>query len=128
MTISKKTLLWVDDMRNPNDPKWLFDVIESIVYPDRIPNIVWVKNYDEFVEYIDSEGLPDIICFDHDLGEYGENERNGFTCAKYLVDYCMANNLDAPDVYSQSSNPVGAENILTYISNYRKFYTKNKFN
>lgn len=128
MTISKKTLLWVDDMRNPNDPKWLFDVIEAIVYPDRMPNIVWVKNYDEFVEYIDSKGLPDIICFDHDLGEYGENERNGFTCAKYLVDYCMANNLDAPDVYSQSSNPVGAENILTYINNYKKFYIKTKFN
>ena len=31
--------------------------------------IVWVKSFDEFTNCITNSGLPDAICFDHDLGE-----------------------------------------------------------
>lgn len=63
-----KKLLWLDDARDPfsheeNAPDWLiFSPIE------RPFETIWVKSYREFIEYIAKNGLPDAICFDHDLG------------------------------------------------------------
>lgn len=48
---------------------------------------VGVRSYAEFVTYIFQNGLPDFISFDHDLGM----EESGFDCAKWLVNYCLDN-------------------------------------
>ena len=103
-----KKLLWLDDFRNPAD------------YLTGDYDITWVKNYDEFYTQINEHGLPDIICFDHDLGE----EKTGYDCAKFVVDYCMEHDLDIPAYNIQSSNPVGKENIQHLMDNYHKFYLK----
>lgn len=118
-------ILWIDDMRDPLTNEWTNWFIKNV---GAISSDVfcWVKNFDEFKEYIDSYGLPRVICFDHDLGETGENERNGLTCAKYLVEYCMEHNLDIPEYCCQTSNPVGKENISLFLNNYIKFITINK--
>ena len=57
-------LLWLDDKRNPHEKDWLkFSPIEQPY------EVIWVKNYNEFVRWITENGLPDGICFDHDLSD-----------------------------------------------------------
>ncbi len=107
-----KKLLWLDDFRNPTD------------YITGDNDISWVKNYDEFCAFINEHGLPDIICFDHDLGE----EMTGYDCAKFLVDYCQKNNLDIPQYNIQSSNIVGKDNIRSLLNNWHKVYSSLKQN
>ncbi|MBI3503058.1 MAG: hypothetical protein HY063_14825 [Bacteroidetes bacterium] len=91
---------------------------------------IWVKSYSEFVEWITSNGLPSAICFDHDLGERRDaikyekmcSEKTGYDCAKWLVEYCLDNNIkEIPKWNIQSANPVGKENIngllLSFLKN-----------
>lgn len=77
---------------------------------------IGVRSYAEFVTYIETNALPDLISFDHDLGL---NE-SGFDCAKWLVNYCLDNNLRLPKFDVHSQNPVGKENILSLLQNFKK--------
>ena len=95
-----------DDFRNP------------VKYVIGDYDIVWVKNYDDFCKYINENGLADIICFDHDLGE----EKAGYDCAKFVVNYCQKQNLDIPDYDIQSSNNVGKDNIRSLLNNWHKVF------
>lgn len=128
-----KVLLWLDDIRDPSNSYWQRYFPE---YADE--TVIWVKNYDEFVEWIELHGLPDMIAFDHDLEpdhyefspeelmkgnfnhvkEYG---KTGYDCAHWLVDFCINNEVSLPDYISQSANPTGKENILKLLDNYSKF-------
>ena len=59
-----KTLLWLDDVRDPFQNDWInFSPIGKNV------GVVWVTTYQEFVDWIMIHGLPDAICFDHDLND-----------------------------------------------------------
>jgi hypothetical protein len=128
------TLLWLDDVRNPfeNDGEWL------IFAPIRANEVIWVKNYDEFVGWITDNGLPDGIAFDHDLADehyapeahWDENyqdwansqnfkEKTGMDCAKWLVEYCIDNDTLLPLFSSQSANPPGRENIIRLLTNFK---------
>lgn len=65
--MNKGVLLFLDDIRNPfKNPEWL---TFSPISPDKV---VWVKSYYEFINWITENGLPDAICFDHDLGAIEE--------------------------------------------------------
>jgi hypothetical protein len=108
------TLLWLDDIRNPFVANWIMQFAPK--FCDNEEGIVWVKNYDEFIKWINSNGLPDMIAFDHDLGE----GKSGYDCAKFLVDYCIDNQLKLPNWVVQSANPVGRENINALLFNYKK--------
>lgn len=115
-----KTLLWLDDVRDPTTNDWL--VFSPI---GRDVNVVWVKRYREFVGWIKENGLPDGICFDHDIESFHISkstyvEKTGFDCAKWLVDYCIDNDLDLPAWNIQSDNPIGKNNINGLLNNYRK--------
>lgn len=128
-------ILWLDDLRNP------FLDIEGRV-PKENGTIEWVLNYEQFVMWIEKFGLPDLISFDHDLADehytpkeywddyqlskqYQESqnyqEKTGMDCAKWLIDYCMDNNLKLPKFYSHSANPVGRDNILGILENFNNF-------
>lgn len=114
-------------MRQPIDVTWV-----------RLPNVDWeiVKNYTEFVKLITERGVPDIVSFDHDLADehylqiinknpvqfnYDQcKEKTGYDCAKFLVQYCMDNNIPFPEFYIHTQNPIGALNIFSYISSYQK--------
>ena len=110
--------LFLDDLRNPRD-----------VYPTT-SNSEWViaRNFSEFVKTIESKGLPFLISFDHDLSHEHYlpgppscyKEKTGMDCAKWLVEYCMDKNLDLPKCNIHSANPVGAENIVSYLRSYEK--------
>lgn len=113
-----RKLLWLDDYRNPNENDYLkFSPIGSNV------EVIWVINYGEFVKWITINGLPDAICFDHDLGE----EKTGYDCAKWLVEYCQSIRSCTPLYNIQSANPVGKENIRTLLSNFNSFLESENF-
>lgn len=96
-----------------------------------------VTNYDEFVNYITNNEIPEVISFDHDLGDehYTNNpnidyssfkEKTGYDCAKWLIEYCIDNNLDFPKViYVHSMNPHGSLNIESLFTTLNKVYGLN---
>ena len=113
--MKQRTFIWLDDIRVPNKT-----YIASLKCNDC--KVIWLDSYDSFVNHIEEYGLPDVISFDHDLGEFGESERNGFTAAKFLVNYCIDHDLPLPEYYCHSSNPIGKENILGLLNNFKKSY------
>ncbi|WQJ53760.1 MAG: hypothetical protein [Wendovervirus sonii] len=120
-----KNLLWIDDIRDPETGTWLQDYSPIGV---KDVKVTWVKNYNEFRQYINTEGIPDAICFDHDLADIengSSKEKTGYDCAKYLVDVCLEMCMDIPLYNIQSSNPAGKKNIRSLLNNYHNFYIKN---
>lgn len=126
-----KTLLWLDDIRNPKDIIWHNWIARNVGNPFEY-SITWVRSFDEFKDSI-HKFMPDVICFDHDLGEehYTVNdpdnldytifeEKTGYDCAKWLIEYCLDKGEQFPNVFIQSSNPVGVENIRKLILNFQK--------
>jgi len=137
--MKKLKALWLDDIRIPTE------VLEG--YEDW----VIVKNYNEFVNYIINNGMPDIISMDHDLhdehiNDYAEQftkmgwqspkyneyiEKTGLDCAKFICDvYQTSVSMDAPDsphsekfprCIVHSHNPVGCTNIISYINGFIKY-------
>jgi len=144
-----KKLLFLDDFRTPKlVPQ--YDYANSIQAPFRKEEL-WdvVCNHNEFVSYIEeyhkeNNSLPELISFDHDLDDqhysndmlidsdkYNElynkfTEKTGYDSAKWLVDFCMDNDLKLPEYLCHSQNPVGKENILKYLENFKKSQQKNK--
>lgn len=119
--MANNDLIWIDDVRNPVNYMWIRWMQDRAgINPDE-HYIIWVSTFTYFKEYLDKNGLPAIICFDHDLGP---DEPSGYDFAKYVVDYCLDHNLDIPKYAIQSSNPVGAENIKSIMDNYHNFTLK----
>jgi hypothetical protein len=130
-----RKFLWLDDIRNPFMSVWKDQYIPD--FESETDEIIWVKNYNEFVDWITQNGLPTEVFFDHDLSDIREipnsslviasdwnEEMTGYDCAKWLVDYCMDNDLDLPYWDIQSANPVGRNNINGILNNYKKFRNK----
>lgn len=107
----KEKIIWLDDTREP------ISLLEDGFYKES--DIRICRNYSQFVEAIQKDGLPEIICFDHDLGE----EKSGYDCAKFVVDYCIKNKVKLPQWYIQSMNIVGSMNINSLLKNYKKHET-----
>jgi hypothetical protein len=108
--MNMRTLLWVDDTRNPMEDDWMnFSPI------GRNCKVIWAQSYQEAIDFLEKE-WPDAICLDHDLGE----EKSGYDIAKYIVDRCIDEGKKLPEFASQSANPVGRENIITLLSNYKR--------
>lgn len=125
--------LFLDDVRTPDQVKWV-----------RLPAgpYVVVRSYQEFVNKIMQQGVPEFVSFDHDLADehyaigsrhvdslidnnifnhdYGV-EKTGFDCARWLVDYCIEQGCKFPNYAIHSMNPVGVERISMYISQAQKF-------
>ena len=86
-----------------------------------------VRSHGQFINWIMENGLPDLISFDHDLTdddnlkeelnieEWFDIDNNkdytGMDSAKWLINYCVDNNLRLPQYVVHSANPVGYENI-----------------
>jgi hypothetical protein len=133
--------LFLDDIRIPKDAIGLVSSNLNQIYWDNDWSIV--RNYFEFCNYIQKFGLPDFISFDHDLADdhyndlfsdenwskndndivlkYDEyKEKTGYECAKWLVDWCLENGKSLPQCVVHSANPVGKQNIETYLNNAKK--------
>src|SRR5690606_5639955 len=81
-----------------------------------------VRSYAEVVLYVPACGFPVFLSFDHDLGL----EESGHDCAKWLVNYCLDNDLRLPEFAVHSQNPVRKENIASLLNNFnnKSFATK----
>jgi hypothetical protein len=107
--------LFLDDLRSID-----------MVYPDfKAKDWHIATTYNEFVNLIQKFGLPKYISFDHDLGleSVGNDgqEKTGYDCAKWLVDYCLDKGVELPLWKVHSANPVGRKNIESYLNNFNKF-------
>ena len=129
--------LFLDDARDPKDVKWV-----------ELPPVAWVivRTYEQFVETIQRDGLPQTISFDHDLADehYKEyhcahdekmlshgtirydrfTEKTGYDCAKWVAQYCVDNNLPIPLYYLHTLNGVGRKNIFSILESARKVLTE----
>jgi hypothetical protein len=131
-----KKLLFLDDVRHPKDA---YEYTNFKLFIKQEWNIV--RNYNEFVEWITTNGMPDFISFDHDLADshytpehlwcdYAKSkewqdkqihtEKTGYECAKWLLEYITDNHpkYELPQYYSHSMNPVGKDKIITLLNNY----------
>ena len=127
--MGKKYRLFLDDVRSP---KTTFNYMELPIYNE--PNWIIVRNYYAFITIIQKKGLPELISFDHDLADIHYKEQNfnyedpnyektGYHCAKWLIDYCLDNNLKVPtEIIIHSMNPVGCLNIKSLFETYFKVY------
>ena len=84
-------------------------------------NFERVYDYDEFVNFINKNGVPEFISFDHDLGE----GKTGFDCAKFLVEFCLDNGVSDINFQVHSQNPVGKENIEKLLDNFNRLKNQN---
>ncbi len=80
-----------------------------------------VRTCADFITYIKTNGLPDYISFDNDLG-LGEDRLvapDGYAAAKWLV-YGSGLDLRKLSFKVHSANPVAAEQIRGLLNNYIK--------
>ncbi len=80
-----------------------------------------VRTYSAFIDYVKTNGLPNYISFDNDLGlgEDGKVAPDGLAAAKWLV-YESGLDLRNLEFKVHSANPVAAEQIKGLLNNYIK--------
>jgi hypothetical protein len=129
--------LFLDDIRVPVDVGNYINPVElrSLF---RLKEWVIVRNYNQFVDYIERNGVPALVSFDHDLADehyvperYWDNyeeskkyqsaksytEKTGYDCAQWLLKYCKEKHLQLPNILCHSMNPIGKEKILRLVLN-----------
>ena len=118
--------LFLDDYRIPTHVTW-------VKIPD-YQHYTVVRNYKQFVDLIELRGLPQFICYDHDLADdhYNQShvrsdinydkyeEKTGYHCAQWLINYCIDKKIKHPPYIVHSLNPVGKDNIISLIESYNK--------
>ncbi len=109
--------LFLDDIRE----------IGMVYDSSQIDQFVIVRNYADFVSYIQENGLPPLISFDNDLGldASGEVAPDGYAAAKWLV-YESGLDLRNLKFKVHSANPVASEQIRGLLNNYLKFLKENE--
>lgn len=148
----RKYNLFLDDVRIPYDA---FNYTKDTDFSLKEWSIVRnYDEFVKFItsNYTNRKMFPGLIAFDHDLadehyypletsdeyqdrkrvndidGFYNEKfkEKTGYHCAKWLIDFCLDNNLELPNFKCHSMNPSGRENILGLLNNFKKFQLENK--
>lgn len=116
--------LFIDDERNLEDVTWAPWQIR-----EKYRNEQWVivRSYCDAMVEILNRGFPSFISFDHDLGH---NQYTGYDVAKQLVENDIISSdkesrqsykfSEDFDFYVHSKNPVGKQNIESYINGYLK--------
>jgi hypothetical protein len=95
--------LYLDDIRNPTT------------------NRDWhiARSVSEAIDFINANGMPSYISFDHDLGPYPEP--TGYDFAKWIVNSCLDGDISLPEDFDfnvHSANPVGSNNITLLLDNF----------
>jgi hypothetical protein len=113
--------LFIDDERMPRGVTWV--LIGGVGSWGADWHIV--RSLAEGQAWVRQNGFPDVISFDHDLGEahYSQDYsdgKTGYDFAKWLVEYDMDTNTMPADFKFtvHSLNPTGSENIRQLMDNY----------
>ena len=120
--------LFLDDVRIPDQVTWVRIGTGPAYHESRGAPWEIVRSYDEAVAWVQTNGFPNVITFDHDLGDdhyYGnfDDGKTGYDFAKWLIEYDMDTNT-MPENFTftvHSMNPTGAENIRRILYNYILF-------
>ena len=123
-------MIWLDDVRGHDSKK--FKDFYNQVYnrygtADMPIQILDAKDYAQFIDrigYVNEHSALEntIISFDHDLGcdASGNILESGADCLKYLINFCLDNNLRLPECLIHTSNPVGKLNMESIIKSSNK--------
>ncbi len=108
-----KWKLWLDDLRNP-----------SVECPE-ITDFIWCRDCDQAMYYVKMWGPPFFMALDHDLGvpvpRYAISGPGAApeTVMKFLR-WLERNYPDScPDYRIHSANPVGQENIQSFMESWK---------
>lgn len=129
-----KKRLFLDDFRTPSQCGYMVYRVGMDRATEYLLDWDVVKSYDQFIAWINKNGLPDLISFDHDLMDvhygtsalqidamdYSSLEKTGYHCAKFLIDYCISKRLPLPEYLVHSMNTVGTENIISVLESFKK--------
>ena len=102
--------LFLDDERYPPNP--------------RTKGLNWklARNVDDAMWFIRTYGIPKFMSLDHDLGV---GKLTGMDFVKTFCSYLLDQGTNWPnnlDVYIHSQNPVGTQNMQSYLDNFRDQY------
>ena len=122
---SEKKFLFLDDERKPREA-FLYDENRRLLEKSGILEYQWdiVRSYDEFVNYIEKNGIPDVVSFDNDLFNLSSSKysvqdvdkqfrmenweeftiKTGAHCAQYLVEACKAHGKPIPIYHIHTAN------------------------
>ncbi len=122
--------LFLDDIRSPIDCLGYMHTkigARNLMYKEG--DWVIVRNFEQFVKYLNGNPVPDVISFDHDLAddhylihkseeaweEYHtieSRERTGLDCLNYfLAHYTRQFGVKFPEIIFHTMNPVGRDNM-----------------
>ena len=110
--------LFIDDERAPLDITW-GSVTEQSAYRDKEWFIA--RDWSDVLNLVKAFGIPSLISFDHDLGD--NTEYNGYEISQKITDIILDGEYKLPHDFQfmvHSKNPVGAENIRSYMNNFMK--------
>lgn len=133
--------LFLDDNRSPKEAcLWGYNR-KRLIDESGIPNGSWliVRSYDEFVNCIDTRGIPKVVSFDNDLVNFFEEDfsadevqklftmkdwetfliKTGAHCAEYLVKRCNALGKPVPKYYIHTANTAAYPIIKSILENGR---------
>lgn len=131
--------LFLDDIRIPqNATLWGDDPPTNLIVRSNIPAWKWdiVRSYDEFVKYIEENGIPDTVSFDNDLVDFADHRltneevtkmflmedwqnfkvKTGAHCAEYLVNLVKEKKCAMPKWYIHTANSAARPIIKQILS------------
>lgn len=119
-------ILYLDDERSPENDAEVMKMLFSKARLNEVqdPQILVARSFYDFESIIHSYGLPYFISFDHDLGieetEFGQQELNGETCVRWLIEYCHANLEPLPEYRFHSENYEGRKTMHSLLQSAMK--------
>ena len=115
--------LFLDDWRIPRDcATYMWQRTDCRIYHEE-----WdiVRSYGQFVEWIEKNGVPDLVKFDYDLADVDELKEElpieewfnldenrvytGLDCVEFLLDFCNKNDFKFTEYVIHSVNTDGCE-------------------
>lgn len=137
-----RRFLFLDDIRNPENA-WVYSENKTLQQYSGICNTKWdiVRSYDQFVEYVEKYGIPQVVSFDNDLVYVHDHEissdelikeysmiawkdskyKMGVHCADWLCELCKERQHPLPTYYVHSANTLAVPIIKGLMEAARPF-------
>lgn len=118
-------LLFLDDIRQPfysqetYSKKTLLELIQAENPEFDGTDIVIVRTFSDFCEYIEDNPIPDIVSFDYML-DSGRYARSGAHCASVLAHECKERGVALPKTYCHTGEAQYADEINRNLNRYNK--------
>jgi len=139
-TYKPRRFCFLDDDRIPQHA-YIWDEDKTLQQVSGIANFKWdiVRSYDEFIAYVETYGIPDVVSFDNDLWipeccDVPEEEtrrlfqmidwenspiKTGAHCAAWLCERCKESQHPLPKYYVHSANAIARPIIKGIIETAR---------